>query len=120
MKRMTENAIGYYTVKPEDIKNLTAVPESGGMYTYTPSAEFIEVLHDFKAVLLLDWMKVAEPISHKIGAGFSVLYPVGKPFAGGAENLGYAYFGGQMTKMVNPTFFELNGNYYIQWESIAI
>lgn len=116
MKRMTENAISYYPVKPEDIKNITVQgTPTDGLFTYTPSAEFIEVLHDFKAVLLVDWMQVAEPISHKIGARFSVLYPVGKPFLDDQGNTGYAYFGGQMTKMVNPAFFELDGKYYIQW-----
>lgn len=116
MKRMTENAISYFTVTKNDIKNIT--PSSslpGELFEYTPSAEFLEVLHDFKSVLRIDWYEVNEPISHKIGARFSVLYPVGKPFLDDQGNTGYAYFGGQMTKMVNPAFFELDGKYYIQW-----
>ena len=116
MKRMTENAISYYTVTPNDIKNITTSPSStGDMFEYTPSAEFLEVLHNFKAVLLVDWMQVAENIAHTIGASFSILYPIGKPFLDDQGNTGYAYFGGQMTKMVNPTFFELNGRYFINW-----
>lgn len=113
MKRMTENAISYYTVTADDIKNITAQGQE--LFEYTPSAEFIEVLHDFKSVLRIDWYEVCEPISHKIGARFSILYPVGKPFLDDQGNIGYAYFGGQMTKMVNPAFFELDGKYYINW-----
>lgn len=116
MKRMTENAISYYTVKADDIKNVTPTTETGDMYTYTPSTEFLEVLQDFKSALRIDWYEVNEPISHIIGARFSVLYPIGKPFLGDGDTIGYAYSGGQMTKMVNPVFFELDGNYYINWK----
>ena len=119
MKRMTENAISYYTVKPDDLKNIVSPGQGEGLFKYTPSPEFIEVLHDFKAVLLIDWMQVAENIAHIIGAPFSVLYPIGRPFIADGVDTGYAYFGGQMTKMVNPTFFELNGEYYIQWASLT-
>ena len=116
MKRMTENAISYYTVKPDDIKNMTQVdPSSKELFTYTPSPEFIEVLKDFKSVLRIDWYEVNEPISHRIGARFSVLYPIGRPFLTDEGDLGYAYFGGQLTKMVNPVFFELDGKHYINW-----
>ena len=110
MKRMTENAISYYDVKPEDITNIVAQGE--GLFEYTPSQEFLEVLHDFKAVLRVDWMQVAENIAHTIGAQFSVLYPIGKAFIT-AGSIAYAYSGGQMTKTVNPSFFELDGKYYI-------
>ena len=110
MKRMTENPINYYTVKPDDIKDIVA--QGTDLFTYTPSPEFLEVLHDFKAVLRVDWMKVAENIAHIIGAPFSVLYPVGKAFITDG-NIAYAYSGGQMTKTVNPAFFELDGTYYI-------
>ena len=116
MKRMTENPIEYYTVKADDLKNIAPVdPSSKEMFTYTPSAEFIEVLHNFKSALIIDWYEVNEPISHIIGARVSILYPIGRPFVGGASNLGYAYSGGQMTKPVNPTFFELDGQYFINW-----
>lgn len=117
MKRMTENAISYYTVTPNDIKNILAQGE--GLFKYTPSPEFIEVIHDFKSVLIVDWMKIAENISHIIGAPLSILYPIGKSFLTDEGDLGYAYFGGQMTKMVNPTFFELEGTYYIQWPALT-
>lgn len=117
MKRMTENAINYYTVKANDIKDVTSSPsQPGELYEYTPSTEFLEVLHDFKSALRIDWYEVNEPISHIIGARFSVLYPVGRPFLTDAGDLGYAYFGGQMTKPVNPVFFELDGKYYINWK----
>ena len=115
MKRMTENAISYYDVKPEDIQNIVSPGQGPDLYEYTPSTEFLEVLHDFKAVLRVDWMQIAEDIAHVIGAPFSVLYPVGKAFIADG-NIAYAYSGGQMTKTVNPAFFELGGKYYINWK----
>lgn len=116
MKRMTENPIGYYTVKPDDIKNVTPTPTStGDMFTYDPSPEFIEVLRDFKLALRVDWMKVNEPISHKIGATFSILYPIAEPFLTDEGDTGYAYSGGTLTKPVNPVFFELDGKHYLNW-----
>ena len=117
MKRMTENAINYYTVKADDLKDvLPSSSQPNELFEYTPSTEFLEVLHDFKSALRIDWYEVNESISHLIGARFSVLYPVGRPFLTDASNLGYAYFGGQMTKPVNPVFFELDGKYYINWK----
>lgn len=117
MKRMTENAISYYTVTPNDIKNMVA--QGGGMFSYTPSPEFIEVLHDFKSVLRVDWMQVSADISRKIGAKLSVLYPVNiVSIADG--NVSYAYSAGSSNnKQINPSFFELEGQYFILWESIS-
>lgn len=116
MKRMTENPMGYYNVKADDIKNVTPTPQStGDMFTYDPSPEFIEVLHDFKSALIIDWYEVNEPISHKIGAKFSILYPIAKPFLTDEGDTGYAYSGGTLTKPVNPVFFELDGKHYINW-----
>ena len=116
MKRMTDNPISFYTVKKDDIKNITQVdPSSKELFTYTPSPEFLEVLKDFKSALIIDWYEVHEPISHIIGARVSVIYPIGRPFIGDAATLGYAYSGGQMTKLVNPVFLELDGKYYINW-----
>ena len=120
MKRMTENAISYYTVTPNDIKNIVSSGTSAGLFTYTPSQEFIEVIHDFKAVLRVDWMKIAENISHIIGAPFSVLYPVNKAFITDEGDIAYSYSAGSVdTKTVNPSFFELDGKYYIQWTSLT-
>ena len=116
MKRMTENPIGYYIVTKDDIKNITQTdPSSKELFTYTPSAKFLEVLKDFKSPLIIDWYEVYEPISHIIGARVSVIYPIGRPFLGDEADLGYAYSGGQMTKPVNPVFLELDGNHYINW-----
>ena len=113
MKRMTENPISYYTVTPDDLKNITSQGE--GMFSYTPSPEFVEVLHDFKAVLRIDWTKVNETIWHKIGATFSVLYPINKVSLGDGE-VGYAYSAGSTgTKQVNPMFFDMQGQYFINW-----
>ena len=120
MKRMIENAINYYTVKADDIKDVTpSSSQPGELFEYTPSTEFLEVLNDFKSALRIDWYEVNESISHLIGARFSVLYPVGRPFLTDASVLGYAYFGGQMAKPVNPVFFELDGKYYISWASLV-
>lgn len=117
MKRMTENAISYYTVKADDIKNVTPSPSAaGGMFTYEPSPEFLEVLHTFKSALVIDWYEVNEPISHKIGAPFSILYPIAKPFLTDGGDTGYAYSGGTLVKPVNPVFFELDGKYFINWK----
>ena len=117
MKRMIENAINYYTVKADDIKDVTpSSSQPGELFEYTPSTEFLEVLNDFKSALRIDWYEVNESISHLIGARFSVLYPVSRPFLTDASVLGYAYFGGQMAKPVNPVFFELDGKYYINWK----
>ena len=115
MKRMTDNPISFYTVKANDIKNITPSSTSNELYTYTPSPEFLEVLKDFKSALIIDWYEVYEPISHIIGARVSVIYPIGRPFIGDAATLGYAYSGGQMVKPVNPVFLELDGTYYINW-----
>ena len=117
MKRMAENAISYYTVKADDLKDVTSSPsQSGDLYEYTPSAEFLEVLHDFKSALRIDWYEVNEPISHLIGARFSVLYPIGRPVLTDEGDMGYAYSGGTMFKAVNPVFFEMDGKYYIKWK----
>ena len=114
---MTENAINYYTVKAEDLKKVTSAPsQPGDLYEYTPSAEFLEVLHDFKSALRIDWYEVNEPISHLIGARFSVLYPIGRPVLTDEGDMGYAYSGGTMFKAVNPVFFEMDGKYYIKWK----
>ena len=118
MKRMIENAINYYTVTANDIKNIIPKGQGQGLYKYTPSAEFLEVLHDFKAVLRIDWMEVAENISHIIGASFSVLYPVNKAFIGDGQ-IAYSYSAGSATKQVNPSFFELDGEYLISWASLT-
>ena len=116
MKRMTENAISYYTVKKDDITNITPTPTStGDMFYYTPSPEFLEVVRDFKSALRIDWYEVNEPISHKIGACFSILYPIAKPFLTDEGDTGYAYSGGTLTKPVNPVFFELDGKFYVNW-----
>ena len=116
MKRMTENPMSFYTVKANDITNITPTPQStGDMFTYTPSPEFLEVLKDFKSALIVDWYVVNEPISHKIGAQVSILYPIGRPFLTDEGDIGYAYSGGQMMQPVNPVFFELDGKYYINW-----
>lgn len=115
MKRMTENAISYYTVKADDIKNIKPVEGSTDMFTYTPSTEFLEVLHDFKSVLRIDWYEVNEPISHKIGARFSILYPINKVLISDGE-VSYAYSAGSTgTKQVNPAFFDIQGQYFINW-----
>ena len=117
MKRMTENAISYYTVTPDDIKNITPVAGSvTEMFTYTPSQKFLKVIRDFKSALIIDWYEVEESISHIIGAQVSIIYPIGRPFITDEGNLGYAYSGGQMVKPVNPVFFELDGQYYINWK----
>ena len=113
MKRMTENAISYYTVTKDDIKNITPV-ETNVEFKYTPSEEFIEVLHNFKSVLRVDWNEVAPYIAQSIGASFSILYPVGKTTNIG--DAGYAYFGGNLAKPINPIFFEINGEYHIDWD----
>lgn len=117
MKRMTENAISYYTVTPNDIKNM--VSQGEGLFSYTPSPEFIEVLNDFKAVLRVDWTKVADNIAHKIGASYSVLYPVNKVLLGDGK-ISYSYSAGSTgTKQVNPSFFELEGQYFINWAALT-
>ena len=117
MKRMTENAISYYTVTPKDIKNIVAQGE--GLYKYTPSTEFLEVIHDFKAALRVDWMQVAENIAHIIGASFSVLYPVNKTFIGDNGEIAYSYSANETNKQVNPSFFELDGEHFISWLSLT-
>ena len=114
MKRMAENAISYYTVKADDLKLITS--QGNDLFTYIPSPEFIEVIHDFKSALRIDWTEVAENISHLIGARFSVLYPIGRPVLTDEGDMGYAYSGGTMFKAVNPVFFEMDGKYYIKWK----
>ena len=114
MKRMTENPISYYTVEPDDIKDI--ISTGTGTFQYIPSAKFIEVLHDFKAVLRVDWTQVAENIWHILGAPFSVLYPVNKVTITDEGDIGYAYSAGSVgTKQVNPAFYEMNGQYFINW-----
>ena len=118
MKRMTENAISYFTVTKDDIKNITA--QSPELFKYTPSQEFIEVLHDFKAVLRVDWYEVAENIAHIIGAQLSILYPVNKVFITDEGDIAYSYSASTIgAKQVNPAFYELNGEYFISWNSLG-
>ena len=115
MKRMEENAISYYTIKKEDMKNIT--PEGAGIYTYTASTKFIEVLHDFKCALRVDWTEIAPSIAPIIGSHFSILYPVNKVPISDEGDIAYAYYGGSSNnKQVNPAFFEINGAYKISWE----
>lgn len=121
MKRMAENAISYYNVTANDMKNITTDGPGTGTFTYTPSAEFIEAIHDFKCVLRVNWIEVAESISRLIGAEFTVLYPMNKVYITDEGDVAYSYSGGiaNNNKQVNPTFFELNGKYKIAWDIIA-
>lgn len=117
MKRMTENAISYYTVTANDMKNITT--DGSGVFTYTPSQEFIEVLHDFKCALRVDWTEVAESISNIIGASFTVLYPMNIVYITDEGDAAYAYSGGVANnKQVNPAFFEIDGKYKISWDLV--
>ena len=117
MKRMTENAINYYTVTPDDIKNITK--SSQGLFQYTPSPEFIEVIHDFKSILRVDWRKIDQNIWHAIGAPFSILYPINKVTITDEGDIAYAYSAGSTTKKVNPAFFDMDGQYFISWDSLT-
>ena len=121
MKRMTENAMSYYTVTPDDIKNIVVQgTPTDGLFKYTPSAKFIEVLHDFKSILRIDWSKIAPNIWHIIGAPFSMLYPVNKVGITDEGNVAYAYSAASANKKVNPSFFELDGEYFISWADLYV
>lgn len=114
MKRMTENAISYYTVTADDIKNITV--EAANLFKYTPSQEFLDVLHEFKAVLIVDWSEVAPNIWHLTGAKVSVLYPVNKVTVTDEDDLAYSYYAGLVdNKQMNPSFIDINGEYKINW-----
>lgn len=118
MKRMTENAIGYYTVTKDDIKNITS--QSPTLFKYTPSPEFIEAVHNFKSVLRVDWYDVAENIAHAIGSPLSVLYPVNKVFITDEGDIAYSYSASSIdTKQINPSFYEINGEYFISWNGLS-
>lgn len=119
MKRMTENPIGYYTITKDDIKNITVHgTPSDGLFKYTPSPEFLDALHDFKAVLRVNWSEIAPNIWHTIGAPYSILYPVNIVTITDEGDVAYAYSAGSTTKPVNPAFFELNGEYFISWADL--
>ena len=116
MKRMTENAISYYTVTPDDIKDITQ--SEPGLFKYTPSTKFIEVIHDFKSILRVDWSEVAPNIWHIIGAPFSILYPMNKATITDEGDIAYTYSAGSTTKKIDPGFYEMNGQYFISWQSL--
>lgn len=116
MKRMTENAISYYTIKPDDIVDITV--EEPGIFSYTPSAEFIEVVRDFKSVLRTDWTQIGGDMSSSIGSKFSILYPINKiTVQYGTAVLGYNYSAGTIgNKKINPVFFDKDGKYFIAFQ----
>ena len=108
MKRMTDNPISFYTVKKDDLKNI--VPQGQGLFDYTPSPEFLEVLKDFKSALRVDWSTIAPTLA--TGAPFSVLYPTSTPYILDENGpIGYAYYGDTFNKVIKMTFFYLNGKY---------
>ena len=114
MKRMTENPMGYYTVETDDISGITPVSAEEKIFSYTPSQKFLDVLHEFKSALRVDWTEIYKPFVQLDGTSFTVLYPVNKMVEGYGGNIGYRYFGGRDTVgFIGPTFYESDGVYYI-------
>lgn len=114
MKRMTEQPVGYFTVKPEDLQNIELVDSTNKIYTYTPSERFLEVVKSLECPLRIDWREVYEPITLQVGIKYSVLYPINLSNITDDE-LGYNYsspFGGDS---LNVIFYYLNGSYCIHF-----
>jgi len=114
MKRMTEQPVGYFTVKPEDLTNIELVDSTNKIYTYTPSERFLEVVKSLECPLRIDWRKVYEPVCLQFGLLFSVLYPMHLTNMT-EDELGYnysSYMGGNTLKVV---FYHLNDSYCFQF-----
>lgn len=110
MKRMTEQPVGYFTVTPEDIQNITLVDSTNRIFTYTPSERFIEVVKSLECPLRIDWREVYEPITLQVGIKYSVLYPISLSNITDDE-LGYAYSSSFGADSLNVVFYYLNDSY---------
>jgi len=118
MKRMTDNPMNYYTVKAEDLTNIDPQDETLTLFTYTPSPEFIEVIHNFESALRIDWVEVYKPFAHQAGTRFTVLYPINKPFLDDEGDVGYAYFGDKIdNRAIRVWFYDIDGTYFLKFLS---
>jgi len=116
MKRMKDNPMNYYTVKAEDLIDI--VPYEEGVFIYTPSPEFVEVIHNFESALRIDWFEVYESFAHQVGTRFTVLYPINKPFLNDDGDVGYAYFGDKIdSRAIRVWFYDVDGTYFIKFLS---
>ena len=116
MKRMTENAISYYNIKPEDITNIinTGVVDNP-TFKYTPSTEFIEVLKEFKAVLRANWEAILPAMIEVFGTKLSMLYPTNIESSPDTDDgVSYWYDSSAVgANTIRPAFYKQNGTYYI-------
>ena len=120
MKRMTANPISYYTIKKEDMKNFTPVEDPNEIaFSYTPSEEFLEVLKEFKDVLIADWSIIYPEMITSYRTRLSVLYPSNiEDLPATDDKVGYRYNADTVNGYaVKPTFTKQGGIYYIKFNS---
>lgn len=118
MKRMTENPIGYYIVKKEDMTKFVPVDDPGQVaFTYTPSDKFLEVLKEFKDVLIVDWRVINPPMINAYNTYLSVLYPTNVADLPEADDkVGYLYNADHVTNLnIRPMFYKQGGKYIIEF-----
>lgn len=118
MKRMTENAISYYTIKKEDMTDLIPVENPDAVaFTYTPSNEFLEVLKEFKDVLRADWEVIYPDMITSFRTRLSMLYPENiEDLPATDDKVGYSYDSSTVRgNSLKPKFYKQGGLYYIEF-----
>lgn len=118
MKRMTENAISYYTVKKEDMTNFIPVDNPDALtFSYTPSNEFLEVLKEFKDVIRTDWAVIYPTVIGALKTKLSILYPENiEDLPSSDDKVGYCYDASTVLgNSIKPRFYKKGGVYYIEF-----
>lgn len=118
MKRMTENPIGYYTIKEEDMKNFVPDADPGKVaFSFTPSDKFIEVLKEFRDVLIADWAVINPAMINSYNTYLSILYPTNIADLPEADDaIGYLYTADHVTNLnIRPIFYKQGGKYIVEF-----
>lgn len=118
MKRMTENPIGYYTIKKEDMTNFKGVDDPAVVgFSYTPSDKFLEVLKEFKDVLIADWRIINPAMINSYETYVSILYPTNIADLPAADDkIGYLYNADHVTNLnIRPMFYKQGGKYIVEF-----
>lgn len=118
MKRMTENPIGYYTIKKEDMTNFRPIDDPGRVaFSYTPSDKFLEVLKEFKDVLIADWRIINPTLVTDAKTLLSILYPTNiADLTEADDKVGYLYNADHVNNVrIRPIFYKQGGVYTIEF-----
>lgn len=118
MKRMTENPIGYYTIKKEDMTNIKPIDDPGRVaFSYTPSDKFLEVLKEFKDVLIADWQVIFPTMVDDSKSRLSILYPTNIADVPETDDkVGYLYNADHVINIkIRPMFYKQGGVYTVEF-----